>query len=225
MYRPWDRRNFSALILQSICLSFIPMDTLFFRKWPGHKASLFFIWVQGWIEQECLGPPWALKMCHIKDSVGFWRKSPLTGWEGGTSYTQVIALTHKKLTLLGAGGYGCELYTARLLGTYAGLWEEKQFKNVPPVVQAETLCKVTWPIRTCLTHFSLKIAFLFGPFGWDSKSMYLHPNQLSIFSGLSMGLSCHSNPINSIWPMSMIVYILKLISLSPRNWPRNLLWT
>lgn len=26
------------------------------------------------------------------------------------------------------------------LGASMGLWEEQQFRNVPPVVQAETLC-------------------------------------------------------------------------------------
>lgn len=58
-------------------------------------------------------------MCHLKDNVGFWEKSPLKqNWEGETSYPQIMAITPQKNvnTLLGTGG-------ADMNYTYLGPWE------------------------------------------------------------------------------------------------------
>lgn len=63
-------------------------------------------------------------MCHIKDSVKFWKKSSLKqNWEGETSYTQVMVLIHTKIfnTTLGAEACRLELHMAGASGNLYGM--------------------------------------------------------------------------------------------------------
>lgn len=122
-------------------------------------------------------------MCH-KGQCWILEEEPIS--RIGREEPLTLRSLHKKLTLLGAGGCRRELHTAGLLGTHAGLWEAQQFKNVPSIVQAETPCKVTWPIRTCLTHFSLKIA-LFGPFGVEFEKHTSPPKSVVCFLRTQLG--------------------------------------
>lgn len=139
-------------------------------------------------------------MCHLKDDVGFWEKSPLKqNWEGETSYPQIMAITPPKNvnTLLGTGG-------ADMNYTYLGLWElmcdceRNNSSEMSLLLSRQRLCKIIWTIRKCLTHYSLKIASLFGSFGVGFKEHLFPPINCPIFSGLSVGLGFHSNPINSV---------------------------